>query len=249
MSAEQQEESKSGNEQPAKAGKTRQPWWFNQAIPIDRFTGWLVAWTALLFVATIINAVILGITDHTLKGTLVETRKAADAATKSAQTQIDASDRQLRAYVFLDPQEALWDDKGLLGVTVVVKNAGVTPAYKVQTSGRVAVFDGINPTEEQLSALEFVMANAASPYVFPNAILGLSIFDSVSAEDIAKLKKPLTVVVLCVRVLYQDVFKKDRKSLVCTKAFGKEFAPYIPAKGKKGETFNVFWVHGYEEDD
>jgi hypothetical protein len=57
------------------------------------------------------------------------------------------------------------------------------------------------------------------------------------------------VVVLCVRVLYQDVFKKDRKSLVCTKAFGKEFAPYIPAKGKKGETFNVFWVHGYEEDD
>jgi len=27
-------------------------WWFRQKNPIDRFTGWLVAWTALLFLAT-----------------------------------------------------------------------------------------------------------------------------------------------------------------------------------------------------
>src|SRR5260221_4271358 len=38
-------------------------WWFRQKNPIDRFTGWLVAWTALLFVVTIANAIILSHTD------------------------------------------------------------------------------------------------------------------------------------------------------------------------------------------
>lgn len=45
----------------------KEPWWFKQKLPIDRFTGWLVAWTALLFVATIANAVILHSTDDKIK--------------------------------------------------------------------------------------------------------------------------------------------------------------------------------------
>jgi hypothetical protein len=50
--------------------------WFELPNPIDRFTGWLVAWTALLTAATIINAIILGITDHTLKETLEANNRA-----------------------------------------------------------------------------------------------------------------------------------------------------------------------------
>src|ERR1700722_17563379 len=50
-----------------KAEKQKPPekrfWWFNQPVPIDRFTGWLVAWTALLFLATIGNVIILKHTD------------------------------------------------------------------------------------------------------------------------------------------------------------------------------------------
>jgi hypothetical protein len=41
--------------------------WFRQREPIDRFTGWLVAWTALLFAATVISAGILWKTDQTLR--------------------------------------------------------------------------------------------------------------------------------------------------------------------------------------
>ena len=45
----------------------KKKWWFKQTAPIDRFTGWLVAWTALLFIATVLNAAILYVTDHTLR--------------------------------------------------------------------------------------------------------------------------------------------------------------------------------------
>jgi hypothetical protein len=42
-------------------------WWFRQKNPIDRVTGWLVVWTAALFIATIANAVILHSTDGKIK--------------------------------------------------------------------------------------------------------------------------------------------------------------------------------------
>jgi hypothetical protein len=49
----------------AKAESDQKKWWFKQPNPINRFTGWLVAWTALLFVGTIISAMILWQSDQT----------------------------------------------------------------------------------------------------------------------------------------------------------------------------------------
>src|SRR5687768_8291309 len=50
-------------------------WWFRQPNPIDRFTGWLVAWTALLFLGTLGSALVLIKTDLTLHETLVATQR------------------------------------------------------------------------------------------------------------------------------------------------------------------------------
>jgi hypothetical protein len=60
----------------ARSEDHRKRWWFDQPAPIDRFTGWLVAWTFLLFVATIISALVLWKTDHTLRETLEATNRA-----------------------------------------------------------------------------------------------------------------------------------------------------------------------------
>jgi hypothetical protein len=49
--------------------------WFRQRNPIDRFTGWLVAWTALLCVATVLSVIVLNKTDHTLQRTVVATQR------------------------------------------------------------------------------------------------------------------------------------------------------------------------------
>ena len=140
MGTEQQNEPNPGNEQSTKAGKTRHPWWFNQELPIDRFTGWLVAWTALLFIATVINAVILGITDHTLKETLIENRKvavstetAAKSAERSAKLAEDALIASNRAW--LAPITALSMNKIAVGkpfnIAVTYRNIGKEPAIDV----------------------------------------------------------------------------------------------------------------------
>src|ERR1700681_1969038 len=50
-------------------------WWFGQLNPIDRFTGWLVVWTALLCIATVLSALVLYKTDHTLQRTVVATQR------------------------------------------------------------------------------------------------------------------------------------------------------------------------------
>ncbi|HEY6764327.1 MAG TPA: hypothetical protein VI386_06105 [Candidatus Sulfotelmatobacter sp.] len=50
-------------------------WWFSRRNPIDRFTGWLVAWTALLSLSTLISAIVLYKTDRTLQCTVVATQR------------------------------------------------------------------------------------------------------------------------------------------------------------------------------
>jgi hypothetical protein len=60
-----------------------QPLWFNQPNPIDRFTGWLVVWTSMLFLATTGLGIVallqwneLHKTDETLRKTLLVTQRA-----------------------------------------------------------------------------------------------------------------------------------------------------------------------------
>jgi hypothetical protein len=53
----------------------RSKWWFRQHNPVDRFTGWLVAWTALLCVTTVLSVIVLNKTDHTLQRTVVATQR------------------------------------------------------------------------------------------------------------------------------------------------------------------------------
>jgi hypothetical protein len=51
-------------------------WWLGQRDPVVRLTKWLVIWTALLFVGTTISAIILKITDSTLRETLEANNRA-----------------------------------------------------------------------------------------------------------------------------------------------------------------------------
>jgi hypothetical protein len=76
MGAKENYEARKADEKAKREADKSKRWWFNQRVPIDRFTGWLVAWTALLFIATIINAGVLWKTDHTLKETLEASNRA-----------------------------------------------------------------------------------------------------------------------------------------------------------------------------
>ena len=121
MGAEQDDKPSDGDSNANAGEKNRQPWWFNQPNPIDRFTGWLVAVTFLLTLATIVNAVVLWITDHTLKDQLAEVRKSSQqtertvaafeglvaATNRSADNQAAASERLQKAYIEVTPLREL----------------------------------------------------------------------------------------------------------------------------------------------
>ena len=89
MGSEEDQEANNGATETGSAEQQRKVWWFNERLPIDRFTGWLVAWTFMLFLATIGSGIVLILTEFTLKDTLVETKKSADAANRAAKSAED----------------------------------------------------------------------------------------------------------------------------------------------------------------
>jgi choline-glycine betaine transporter len=58
------------------ANRDKEQWWFNQTDPVARLTGWLMAFTGLLFLATIASVVALIVTDITLKDTMKASNRA-----------------------------------------------------------------------------------------------------------------------------------------------------------------------------
>jgi hypothetical protein len=150
MGAKENYEARKAAEKAKRTAEKESRWWFSQRAPIDRFTGWLVVWTALLFVATIGSAAILWKNDETLHETLVETQKSVEAAQTSAdaaKAAVELSDktaeRQLRAYLSIESISFSWILKNG-SAEVVIRNAGQTPASNMTVQGIIATGNDIS---------------------------------------------------------------------------------------------------------
>jgi hypothetical protein len=84
MGTEQENKARKDADDPKNPDQQYNGWWFNHPGPIERLTGWLVLWTALLFVGTMSSTFILWRTDNTLRETL-------DASNRAWISVIDAS--------------------------------------------------------------------------------------------------------------------------------------------------------------
>ena len=152
MGAKENYEARKVTEKASREADKSSRWWFNQRVPIDRFTGWLVAWTFLLFIATIGSAAILWKTDNTLHETLTETKKAAEAAETSAnaaKAAVELSDktaeRQLRAYINVESTSLAWSGITRSTASINIRNAGQTPAKNVIVRGIIADINDAPP--------------------------------------------------------------------------------------------------------
>lgn len=74
-------------------------WWLGQRAPIARFTAYLALWTAFLFAATVINAIILFVTDQTLRDTLEANNRAWLAVTVASLDNMPAEGLPLLGHV------------------------------------------------------------------------------------------------------------------------------------------------------
>jgi hypothetical protein len=111
MGTEQENEASQSASKPEKPDQQYDYWWFNHPGTIERFTGWLVVWTALLFVGTMASAIILWRTDRTLHETL------------------DASNRAWISIVSANLDEMPSEGLPILG-SVTYQNIGKSPALK-----------------------------------------------------------------------------------------------------------------------
>jgi hypothetical protein len=109
-------------------------WWFNHPVPIDRFTGWLVAWTALLFIATVANVVVLNHTDEKIG---VQAKIAADQA-KIMRNQLDVMEADQRPWISMvampkiaSPLHMITSSWATVDLTFTIKNSGRLPARRV----------------------------------------------------------------------------------------------------------------------
>jgi hypothetical protein len=231
MGTKENYEARKAAEKAKHEAKHHYRWWFNQPVPIDRFTGWLVAWTFLLFLATIGSAAVLWKTDHTLVETMVETKKAADAAeasAKAAKAAVELSDktaeRQLRAYINVETGDFNWN-KGNAAATIHLRNAGQTPASNMVFRGIIATNDDI-PLGSMLPSsfgdipANFLIGDEDTSKV--TRILGqgreetFTIQWSVSpfAKKTAKPKIPRKIFVIGA-IYYSDIFGKPRHTRFC----------------------------------
>jgi hypothetical protein len=73
---ERYETQKEARERRAQDESPQPLWWLGQRDPIVRLTKWLVIWTALLFAATILSALIRWKTDHTARESFTAVQRA-----------------------------------------------------------------------------------------------------------------------------------------------------------------------------
>jgi hypothetical protein len=100
---------------------------------IDSQTAQWVMWltAGMLFVASI-QALFFWVQLHLMRKSMKVAEAAATATEQSVKTMQDTAHRQLRAYVSVDRAWIEFPEPGVPKVTVVVKNAGQTPAHNLR---------------------------------------------------------------------------------------------------------------------
>jgi hypothetical protein len=232
MGAKENYEARKAAEKAKREARKNRRWWFNQSVPIDRFTGWLVTWTALLFIATVINAGVLWKTDNTLHDTLLETKKSADAAEDSAnaaRAAVELSDRtaerQLRAYINIEKIDLTWN-KGSASAEIGLRNAGQTPASNMIFRGLIATNEDVSQTGKLPAYFgdgpaNFIIGDEDTSKV--TRILGQGREESFNVisntpyqKQSFKLKPKFPVRLFVIgAVYYNDIFGKPRHTRFC----------------------------------
>jgi len=162
--------------------------------------------------------------------------KSAERAVKKSDELLaqseEASERQLRAYLFIDQARVLnkGSEKYRLFATVVVKNGGQTPAYNVSSS--IGIEGDVFPIKKAVPDVppsNVESANIVGPQ--GEIILIVDLLDEISDKKMAALSAGKAIIWVTVRVDYIDVF--NEKQWITGRFFTggdsrKEFGGLVP---------------------
>jgi hypothetical protein len=140
--------------------------------------------------------------------TAMATATAAWYTRKEWQSSVDNGHRQLRAYVFPEQANLVWQGTGKPTVAeIVIKNSGQTPAYRLSTATTVLVSD--RPLQTDLR----VPAMPSNRTVVPPAgsyALSVAMDQPLTGDQLKAIQKGSQAVYAIGEVAYEDAFGECR---------------------------------------
>jgi hypothetical protein len=140
--------------------------------------------------------------------TAMATATAAWYTRKEWQTSVDNGRRQLRAYVFPDQANLLWEGTAKPTVAeIVIKNSGQTPAYRLSTALSVVV--DTNPLQDDLRLPKMPSNHTVVPPA-GSYRLSLSMPQPLTADQLAAIQKGTQAIYAFGQIAYEDAFGECR---------------------------------------
>jgi hypothetical protein len=199
---------------------------------IAEYTKWLAIFTLFLVLATI-GLFVSG------ERNIEVARESANAAKQSADVARDAvllsdktAERQLRAYLFIETAHVSGSGSDYRGVADI-KNAGQTPAYKVNFRSRL----GMSPATEPFPSIPFSSPENLNVMLGPGNVAvteGVLEIPPNRSLLIAGLDTGATVFYFEVRVSYEDIFRKHHFLNVRFQSHGRENGIWVLAATPNG---------------
>jgi len=171
--------------------------------------------------------------------------EAVENTEKSVNLNRDLGQKQLRAYVSLQASDVTWESPSKMIVEIDVHNFGLSPAYNINATGTMEFKGEPIPPDTTLSNLYSI--DAVRPYVFPGNEYQVFFIKIVSKEDISVLKKDASVIVACVNIEYNDVFRDTWHTEMCSATSGKDIIDAMPQGGQERKLTDVLWVHTHQQ--
>ncbi len=138
----------------------------------------------------------------------IATATAAWYTRKEWQASMDNGRRQLRAYVFPDQANLVW--QGIAkptGAEIVLKNSGQTPAYRLSTVAMIAVSD--YPLRDNLTVLTIPSNHTVIPPA-GNYAISVAMEKPLTSEQLKAIQKGTQAVYAYGVIAYADAFGECR---------------------------------------
>jgi hypothetical protein len=140
--------------------------------------------------------------------TAMATATAAWYTRKEAESTVDNAHRQLRAYVFPDQANLVWQGTAKpIVVEVVIKNSGQTPAYRLSTATAIVVGD--YPLQGDLHVPPMPDAHTAVP-PGGNYALSIAMDKPLTGDQLRAMQKGTQAIYASGEISYADAFGECR---------------------------------------
>jgi hypothetical protein len=140
--------------------------------------------------------------------TAMATATAAWYTREEWKSSADNGHRQLRAYVFPEQANLVWQGVGKPAVVeIVIKNSGQTPAYRLSTATKVFVSDRPLQTDPQVPAMP--PNHSVVPPAGSHA-LSVAMDQQLTGDQLKAIQKGSQAIYAIGEIAYEDVFGECR---------------------------------------